>query len=563
VWPALEQLIDPVTRGDPESPLRWTCKITHTLSAEMLALHGISLCDKTVAKLLWGCTRDLQAEAIRIHGAIVEVDRVHRACREPSTVLPRSMDLGRPLRRNSRRLRALTRPASPPMLRRMTSAVSASTPWHTEVTRAHWRVLSASFLGWIFDGYEAYALVVALPSALRTLLTAEQLKIPTVYAGTAVGATLLGWGIGGLVGGTVADYIGRKRVMIYSVLLYAAFSGFTALSQSFLALVALRLLTGMAMGSEWSTGVAMVAETWPNRARAKGAGFLMSGFGWGTLLASLVWWMVSRWNPLGDQSWRVMFVIGALPALFTVYIRRAMSESESWLKAVRERRWAATEVEREVSAAARGRPFTMAEIFREPESRRRTLLAFVLSLSSAVGWWAISAWLPAHVQAIAASEGRAQPDRWAAIASILYTAGAVAGYVSSGFIIDAIGRRKTLVLTYAGALLVTPVTYFWVTSAQTMLLVVVLNGFFTLGLAFSWLAIYPPELFTPSVRSTAASVIFNGARIIAWVFPIMAGTLIQRFGGIPLAAMTIAVIYVPGLVVPWFLPESKDKPLPE
>lgn len=225
---------------------------------------------------------------------------------------------------------------------------------------------------------------------------ARPLKTPAVYAGTAIGATLLGWGIGGLVGGTVADYLGRKRVMI----------------------------------------------------------------------------------------------------------------------------------------------------FRERESRRRILLAFVLSLTSAVGWWAISGWLPAHVQTIAASEGRAQPDRWAATANILYTAGAVTGYVSGGFIIDAIGRRKTLVLTYAGALLVTPVTYFWVTSAQTMLFVVVLNGFFTLGMAFSWLAIYLPELFTPSVRSTAASTIFNGARIIAWVFPIMAGTLIQRFGGIPWAAMTLALIYV-------------------
>lgn len=448
-------------------------------------------------------------------------------------------------------------------MRGMTSAVSAPTPWHTEVTRDHWRVLSASFLGWIFDGYEAYALIVALPSVLRTLLTAEQLKTPAVYAGAAIGATLLGWGVGGLVGGTIADYVGRKRVMIYSVLLYAAFSGFTALSQSFSMLVALRFLTGMAMGSEWSTGVAMVAETWPNRARAKGAGFLMSGFGWGTLLAALIWWMVSRWNPLGDQSWRVMFVIGALPALFTVYIRRAMSESEPWIKALREQRWAATEVEREVSATAGRRPFTMAEIFRERESRRRVLLAFVLSLTSAVGWWAISSWLPAHVQTIAASEGRVQPDRWAATANILYTAGAVMGYVSAGFIIDAIGRQKTLVLTYAGALLVTPVTYFWVTSAPTMLFVVVINGFFTLGMSFSWLAIYLPELFMPSVRSTAASTIFNGARIIAWVFPIMAGTLIQRFGGIPWAAMTLSVIYILGLVVPWFLPESKGKPLPE
>lgn len=445
----------------------------------------------------------------------------------------------------------------------------ASTRWHTGLTRTHWRVLTASFLGWIFDGYETYALVAVLPAALRSLLSPEQLKTPAIWAGTAIGATLLGWGIGGLIGGTLADYFGRKRVMIASVLLYAALSGLTALSPSFAALIALRFITGMAMGSEWSTGVAMVAETWPDRARAKGAGFLQSGFGWGTLLAAVIWWLVNRWSPLGDQSWRLMFVIGAVPALFTLYIRRAMAESEAWLTAVRERRWAATEAnantERGAGSAGRAdrRPFTVAEIFREPESRRRVLLLFVLSLSSIVGWYAISTWLPAHVQSLATREGRPHPEEWAAAASILYTAGAVAAYVSAGFVIDVIGRRSFLVATYAGALVLTPVTYFWITSAQTILVAAAINGFFTLGLAYSWLAIYPAELFTPSVRSTAASVVFNGTRLIAWVFPIMAGKLIPVLGGIPQTAMAFGVIYVLGLLVPWFLPETRGKPLPQ
>jgi len=445
---------------------------------------------------------------------------------------------------------------------RMASAAPASSRWHTGLTRTHWRVLTASFLGWIFDGYETYALVAVLPTALRSLLSPEQLKTPAIWAGTAIGATLLGWGIGGLVGGTLADYVGRKRVMIASVLLYAGLSGLTALSPSFLALIALRFATGMAMGSEWSTGVAMVAETWPDRARAKGAGFLQSGFGWGTLLAAVIWWLVSRWSPLGDQSWRLMFVIGAIPAVFTLYIRRAMAESEAWLKAVRERRWAATEAQRGVARADR-RPFTVTEIFREAESRRRILLLFVLSLTSIVGWYAISTWLPAHVQSLATREGRAHPDQWAAAAGILYTAGAVAAYMAAGFVIDAIGRRKFLLLTYAGALVLTPVTYFWVASVQAILLVAAVNGFFTLGLAYSWLAIYPAELFTPSVRSTAASLVFNGTRLIAWVFPILAGTLIPLLGGIPWTAMTFGTIYVLGLIVPWFAPETRGKPLPQ
>jgi MFS family permease len=448
-------------------------------------------------------------------------------------------------------------------MRGMTSAAPASAPWHDGLTRTHWRVLTASFLGWIFDGYETYALVVALPPAMRSLLSADELRTPAVWAGTAIGATLLGWGIGGLIGGTLADYIGRKRIMIYSVLLYALLSGLTALSHTFVTLVALRFATGMAMGSEWSTGVAMIAETWPNRARAKGAGFLQSGFGWGTLLAALVWWGVSRWSPLGDESWRLMFVVGALPALFTLYIRRAMSESEAWLKAVRERRWAATEVDPGMAAATGRRPFTVTEIFREPESRRRVLLTFVLSLTSTVGWYAISTWLPGHIQNLATLEGRSRPDQWAAAAGVLYTAGAVTAYVGAGFVIDIIGRRRFLLLTYAGALVLTPVTYLWVSSVSTMLVVAAINGFFTLGLAYSWLAIYPAELFTPSVRSTAMSIIFHGTRLIAWVFPITAGTMIHRFGGIPATATTLGSIYVLGLVVPWFLPESKGKPLPE
>jgi len=445
----------------------------------------------------------------------------------------------------------------------MVSAAPVSEPWHAGLTSTHWRVLRASFLGWIFDGYETYALVVVLPAALSTLLTAEQLKTRAVWAGYAISVTLLGWGIGGLLGGTLADYVGRKRMMILSVFFYAIFSGLTALSQTFFALAALRFVTGMAMGSEWSTGVAMVAESWPNRARPKGAGLLQSGFGWGTLLAALVWWAVSRSNPLGSQSWRLMFAFGAIPALFTLYIRRAIDESETWLRAVRERRWAATEADRGAAATAGRRPLTLMEVFRQRESRRRVILAFLLSLATMVGWWGVSTWLPAHTQALARAEGLPNPVEWGNRAAIIYTVGAVVAYVSAGFLADLLGRRAFLLLTYAGALALTPVTYLWVRSAEVMMPVAFVNGFFTLGLAYSWLAIYPAELFTASVRSTASSVIFNGTRLVAWLFPIAAGRMIQQFGGTGRAATTLGLIYLLGLVVPWFVPETKGKPLPE
>ena len=449
----------------------------------------------------------------------------------------------------------------------MSSVVSTGTlaeHWYTGLTSRHWRILLASFLGWIFDGYESYALFIALPFALKTLLTPEQLKAGPIWAGIAISVTLLGWGIGGIIGGTLADYLGRKRMMIYSVFLYAVFSGFTALSVSYWMLAGLRFLTGLAMGSEWSTGIAMVAETWPDRARPKGCGLLQSGFGWGTLLASLVWWGISTFHPLGPQSWRLLFVVGAIPALFTLYIRRAIGESERWLNAIRQQRWAATEEgSQQMAAKPARRPLTLVEIFREQESRRRILLTFLMSLATMIGWWAISSWLPAYTQGLAKAAGYANFAEWGTRAAILYTSGAVAAYLVAGFLIDAIGRRKFLFLTYAGALLSTALTYLWTHTVQDMMWVAAINGFFTLGLAYSWMAIYPAELFTSSVRSTAASFIFNGTRLIAWVFPFIAATIIQKFGGIPRAAMTLGTVYLLGLVVCWLVPETRGKPLPE
>jgi MFS family permease len=438
-------------------------------------------------------------------------------------------------------------------------------PWYSGLSSKHWRVLVASFLGWVFDGYEAYALFIVMPFVLKAMLTADQLASRSVYAGIAISITLLGWGIGGLIGGVLADYIGRKRMMLYSVFFYALFTGLTALATGFYVFCFLRFITGLAMGSEWSTGVALLAETWPNRARPKGAGFLQSGFGFGTLIAALVWLILSQTNPLGENTWRLVFVVGALPAFFCLYIRRAVDESEKWVEAIREKRWAATEVDAAHGEATREqkRPFTLAEIFREPESRKRTFLAFVLSLTTTVGWWAISSWLPEFAAQLARAGGAENPGLWATRAALVYTVGAVVAYLLSGFLADALGRRLYLFLTFVGALLTTPLTYLWTSTIDGLMWAAFINGFFTLGCAYSWMAIYPAELFTSSVRATAAAFIFNAARLIAWLFPIIAGTLIHSIGSIPRAAMALGSIYVLGLIVPWFMPETRGKPLPD
>jgi MFS family permease len=445
------------------------------------------------------------------------------------------------------------------------AAVTKTPPWHTGLTRRHWRVLGGSYLGWVFDGYEVFALIAALPFALRSLLSPEQAQSTAVYAGVAIGITLLGWGVGGLTGGVLADYLGRKRVMLLSVFFYALFSGVTAFSNGFVMLVVFRFLTGFALGSEWSTGIALVAETWPDRARPKGLGFLQSAFGVGAFIAAAIWYVLSTINPWGEETWRLMFLVGALPAFCVLYLRRALDESERWLSAIRQKRWEAVEDEkRQDSLTDYGRdkrPFTLTTLFRSAEARRRVKLAFLLSLATTTGWWAVSSWLPSYTEELARAQGE-QAGIWSSRVALIYTAGGVLAYMASGFIADAIGRRKFLFITYVGCLASTWLTYMIPWDLRLFMLVAFVNGMFTLGFAYAWMAIYPVELFTASVRSSAASVVFNGARLIAWVFPIIAGTLVANFGGVAEAALIISTIYVIGFVVPWFLPETTGKPLP-
>jgi MFS family permease len=424
------------------------------------------------------------------------------------------------------------------------------TPWYAGLTRQHWRILWGSYLGWIFDGYEAFALVIALPAALHTLLTPQQAQEAPIYGGIAIGTTLLGWGIGGLGGGILADYFGRKRMLMISVLSYACLTGLTAFSNSVTMLSAMRFLTGLAIGAEWSTGIALVAESWPDRARPKGLGFLQSGFGAGIFLAALVWFVLSGIQPLGPQTWRLMFAVGALPAFCVLYLIRSLDESDQWISALREKRWGAVEEDQTANKSAK-RPFTLAVLFRSAEARRRVRLNFVMSLACTTGWWAVSTWTPVYAEQLAAAQGE-PPGIWGPRVALIYALGGVLAYVSSGFV----------VILFPAALAITWTTYLWTGGLYIFTLIAFLNGVITLGYGFSWMAIYPVELFTASVRSTAASVVFNGARLIAWVFPVIAGTLVAKFGGITHAALIIGSIYAIGLFAPWYLPETIGKPLP-
>src|SRR5215831_6280978 len=140
------------------------------------------------------------------------------------------------------------------------TAIAASQPWYRALNRAQWNTLVASNLGWLFDGYETYAVFLTVGVALRELLDSSQFAQIPVYAGTIIALTLLGWGVGGLVGGVLADYLGRKRTMMLAIAAYSATTGLSALAWDWTSFACARVLVGLAIGSEWVTGASIVAE---------------------------------------------------------------------------------------------------------------------------------------------------------------------------------------------------------------------------------------------------------------------------------------------------------------
>jgi MFS family permease len=413
----------------------------------------------------------------------------------------------------------------------------------------------------VFDGFEAYALILTVSVALAQLLPPSRYPRIPAYAGAIIATTLCGWAVGGMAAGVLADYIGRKRTMIYAILTYSIMTGLSAFSWNWISFAMFRLLAGLAIGSEWVTGTSMTAEFWPDGARGKGSGLFQCGFGIGFFLASVVWLFVGSSGP---GAWRAMYLIGVLPALLTLWIRRAIPESPLWEKA-RALRRAASERQRsgcgvtpEDQTLTR---FTFVDLFAAPAIRKRTTIAFLMATASAVGFWGISTWVPPYIGSVAANSGLSSPQ-WASFTGMAYNAGTIAGYIALGFLADAFGRKPVTLSYFAFALLFTPVLFLWTHDLRLLLLVASIVGFFGSG-QLTWLAVWLPELYPTHMRATAVGFVFNAPRLIAAGGTLMAGRLIVRFGGYGNAAIIVATIYLVGLAAGPFLPETRGKPLPD
>jgi MFS family permease len=425
--------------------------------------------------------------------------------------------------------------------------------WTTEVTRYQWMVLLVAWLGWVFDSMDGTLFsLVQKPSMIELMGPGATDAAIGFYSSVVFSVMLLGWAFGGIGFGIIADYIGRTKALAATILIYSLFTGLSAAAQSWEQLAACRFITGLGLGGEWAAGAALVAEVWPDRLRAKAGAMLQSAAAFGYFFAALI----TRIVDVG--SWRYVYLVGAVPAIFVLFIRLMVKEPERWIE-VRDRRALA-------KAEGRYKPteldaFTLKQLF-SPRLRRDTLVASALAFTVLLALWGATMWIPSVIREVGAREGLSVADqnRYAAYAVMLLNGGSLFGYLGFGPLADRFGRRAAFLCFFVGGVILFPVTFLMTTGIAQIFILLPLVGFFTLGIT-SGFPIYLPELFPTRVRTTGVGFCYNLGRIVTAGGVLLTGALVGFFGSYAKAASAVSLIYVLGIFVLIFARETRGERL--
>ncbi|MCI0643113.1 MAG: MFS transporter [Gemmataceae bacterium] len=489
-----------------------------------------------------------------------------------------------------------------------------------------WMALTAALLGWMFDGLE----MGLFPLVARPALI--DLGVPSAdvanWLGIITALFLVGAATGGVLFGWLGDRIGRVRAMMLSVLTYALVSGMAGFATEAWQVGALRFLAALGMGGEWSLGVALINEIWPDRSRAflaglvgaaANVGFLfiaLIGRGLATYVLEIKVWLVEMGLPdswvqylfsSDNSGWRLLMMMGALPALLTFFIRLFVPESHRW---EHERARGATSywanrdllavlvgagaacgivvlwaIEMPVviqlfgtlvglAVVTGGYMFPVAQYLRRLSQSssekvewkpilRLMFLAACLSGVALLGTWGSIQQAPSFADELAGATiptARSDTQIWSSI-------GAIIGTILAALAAGALGRRVTYFVMCLASMAIIPTIFLTQeTVGVTFLFLSFLGGAITASF-YGWLPLYLPELFQTRVRATGQGFGFNFGRILAAIGVLQLGNLkdlVKPYGwGLAEVCSMLSAIYLVGLVLIWFAPETKGKPLPE
>lgn len=427
-------------------------------------------------------------------------------------------------------------------------------------------------LAWMFDCLDQQLFNLARDSAMESFF-GKGSKEATKYGGIATAIFVAGWAMGGLIFGSVGDRVGRARMLTITVLMYSLFTGLSAFSTGFVDFAIYRFITGLGVGGVFGLAVALVADTLPDKARPHALGLFQSLSAVGNITAALiavfVGWLEATQRIKPGSSWSSLFLIGAAPALLVVFIAWKMKEPEKWVKA------------KEAGKNGGAKMGAYSDLLGNRRWSGRAWAGLVLCLSGVVGVWGIGFFSPKLIGDVVgkALKAEVKPEEidgyktiWKGITLMMQNVGAFLGMMTFTKLAGIYGRKPVFVVAFLAALVTTFVCFRFLDSRSDIFWMIPLMGFCQMSL-FAGYAIYLPELFPVTLRSTGTSFCYNVGRFMAAAGPWTLGYLsvwltvgetdADKLQGFRDASCWMSLIFLLGLAALKYLPETKGRPLPE
>ena len=427
-----------------------------------------------------------------------------------------------------------------------------------------WTVVFAAWLGWGFDVFDGLLFNFVAPNCIPTLLGipigSPEAAAPTLWwTGVLTSLLLLGWALGGILFGRIADRLGRTRTLMITMLLYAFGTALCAFAPNVFALAVFRFIASLGIGGEWAAGAAMVAEAVPEKRRIEAGALLYTSAPLGLALATLVNYQVSgvwmRDSP--ELAWRVVFLSGLLPAAVALLVRFFVKEPERWAKMTDRR------------------PPKVAELF-SPANRALTISGLITAVTALITWWTCNAFIPviasglAGVQAAAdgltGSAVTALKESWKAQATNWFNLGGLIGTLLTVPAAKLLGRRAMFGIYFVVSGVSILAAFGLDLRPETHLIMYFPIGLSVFGV-FGSFTYYLPELFPTRLRGTGSGFCYNIGRVAAALGPFLVVSIVRSGATALESAMSILfwVGFVPligTLALRWVI-ETKGRALPD